>query len=249
MAHDPHRDDGVRLQKVIAQAGLASRRAAEEMILQGRVTVDGKPIRKLGTRIDPATQVLRVDGQRVEIDDTRHVVLALNKPEGMVSTMDDPEGRPCLSDVLVEYPERLYHVGRLDIDTSGLLLLTNDGELANRLTHPSYGIEKTYVARVHGEVKPYVRKKLLRGVELEDGLVKADKFRVRDTLGDISAVEITVHEGRNRMVRRMLDAVGFPVRELVRVRFGPIRLDRLKPGTTRRVKGEELLSLYDVVDL
>lgn len=249
MAHDPHRDDGVRLQKVIAQAGLASRRAAEEMILQGRVTVDGKPIRKLGTRIDPATQVLRVDGQRVEIDDTRHVVLALNKPEGMVSTMDDPEGRPCLSDVLVEYPERLYHVGRLDIDTSGLLLLTNDGELANRLTHPSYGIEKTYVARVHGEVKPYVRKKLLRGVELEDGLVKADKFRVRDTLGDISAVEITVHEGRNRMVRRMLDAVGFPVRELVRVRFGPIRLDRLQPGTTRRVKGEELLSLYDVVDL
>lgn len=249
MANDPHRDGGIRLQKVMAQAGVASRRAAEEMILAGRVSVDGKPVRKLGTRIDPATQVLRVDGQRIALDETKHIVLALNKPEGMVSTMDDPEGRPSLSDALIEYPQRLYHVGRLDIDTSGLLLLTNDGELANRLTHPSFGIEKTYVARVHGEVKPYVRKKLLAGIELDDGFVKADRFRVRDTLGDISAVEVTVHEGRNRMVRRMLDAVGFPVRELVRVRFGPIRLERLQPGTTRRIRGDELLALYDAVDL
>lgn len=249
MANDPHQDGGVRLQKIISQAGFASRRAAEDMITQGRVSVDGKVVHKLGTRVDPSRQVVRVDGARVEVDETRHVVLALNKPEGMVSTMYDPEGRPCLSDVLVEYPERLYHVGRLDIDTSGLLLLTNDGELSNRLTHPSFGIEKTYVARVHGEVKPFVRKKLLRGVELDDGFARADRFRVRDTLGDISAVEITVHEGRNRIVRRMLDAVGFPVRELVRIQFGPIRLERLQPGTTRRVKGSELRALYDAVDL
>ncbi len=249
MAQDPHKEDGIRLQKVLSQAGIASRRAAEDMILQGRVSVDGKVVRKLGTRVDPTQQLVRVDGERVEIDETKHIVLALNKPEGMVSTMHDPEGRPCLSDLLVEYPERLYHVGRLDIDTSGLLLLTNDGELANRLTHPSYRVEKTYVARVHGEVKPFVRRELLRGVELEDGLAKADKFKVRDTFGDISAVEITLHEGRNRIVRRMMEAVGFPVRELVRIGFGPIRLDRLQPGTIRRIKGDDLKSLYDAVKL
>lgn len=249
MAKDPHKEGGVRLQKVISQAGIASRRAAEDMIVEGRVSVDGKVIRKLGTRVDPTKQVVRVDGERVQIDEAKHVVLALNKPEGMVSTMYDPEGRPCLADVLVEYPERLYHVGRLDIDTSGLLLLTNDGELANRLTHPSYGIEKTYVARVHGEVKAGVRKKLLQGIELEDGFVRADKFRVRDVYGDISAVEISIHEGRNRIVRRMMDAVGFPVRELVRIGFGPIHLDRLQPGTLRRIKGDDLRALYDSVNL
>ena len=249
MANDPHKEDGIRLQKIISQAGPASRRAAEDMILQGRVSVDGKVVRKLGTRVDPAKQVVRVDGERVEIDEKAHIVLALNKPVGMVSTMDDPDGRPCLSDLLADYPERLYHVGRLDVDTSGLLLLTNDGELANRLTHPSYGIEKTYVARVHGEVKPFVRRTLLRGVELEDGPVKADKFRVRDVLGDISAVEITLHEGRNRVVRRMMDAVGFPVRELVRIGFGPIHLDRLQPRGMRRIKGDELRRLYDSVQL
>ncbi|WP_099332996.1 pseudouridine synthase [Actinomyces minihominis] len=249
MAHDPHKEDGIRLQKVLSQAGIASRRAAEDMILQGRVSVDGKVVRKLGTRVDPTQQLVRVDGERVEIDETKHIVLALNKPEGMVSTMHDPEGRPCLSDLLVEYPERLYHVGRLDIDTSGLLLLTNDGELANRLTHPSYRVEKTYVARVHGEVKPFVRRELLRGVELDDGLAKADKFKVRDTFGDISAVQITLHEGRNRIVRRMMEAVGFPVRELVRIGFGPIHLDRLQPGTIRRVKGDDLKALYDAVKL
>ena len=146
----------------MTQAGVASRRAAEDLIVQGRVSVDGKVVRKLGTRVDPATQIVRVDGDRIEVDETKHIVLAFNKPVGMVSTMYDPDGRPCLADVLVEYPERLYHVGRLDIDTSGLLLLTNDGELANRLTHPSYEVEKTYVARVHGEVKPGVRRELLR---------------------------------------------------------------------------------------
>ena len=249
MRNDPHQEDGVRLQKVLSQAGVASRRAAEEMILKGRVTVDGVPVRKLGTRVDPDKQVIHVDGERVITNQAKHIVMALNKPTGMVSTMFDPEGRPCLADVLVDYPERLYHVGRLDIDTSGLLLLTNDGELANRLTHPRYEIEKTYVARVHGEVRPGLRQKLLRGVELEDGPIKVDHFAVKETYGDITTVEITVHEGRNRLVRRLLDEVGFPVRELVRVRFGPVRLDRLQPGTTRRVKGNDLVALYKAVGL
>ena len=190
-----------------------------------------------------------MDGSRIITEPAKHVVLALNKPEGMVSTLSDPEGRPCISDLLVDYPERLYNVGRLDIDTQGLLLLTNDGELAHRLMHPSYEIEKTYLARVHGEVKPWVRKKLLGGIELEDGPVRADSFTVKDTLGDVSAVEVKVHEGRNRMVRRMLAEVGLPVSELIRTQFGPIRLDRLKPGDLRRVKGGQLQELYDQVGL
>ncbi len=249
MAKDPHDDGGVRLQKVLAQAGVASRRASEEMIVEGRVTVDGVQVRKLGTRVDPSRQVIHVDGSRILTAPAKHVVLALNKPIGMVSTMSDPEGRPSLADVLDEYPERLHHVGRLDIDTSGLLLLTNDGELANRLTHPSYEVKKTYVARVHGEVKPWVRKRLLEGVELDDGPARADSFRVKDVFGDISAVEISLHEGRNRIVRRMMDEVGFPVRELVRTQFGPIKLERLKSGNLRRIKSNDLTALYDAVSL
>ena len=155
--------------------------------------------------------------------------------------MSDPEGRPTLLDLIADYPERLYHVGRLDIDTSGLLLLTNDGELANRLTHPSYEVPKTYVARLHGEVKPYIRRTLLDGIELEDGPIAVDSFRVVDTYGDITTVEIVVHEGRNRLVRRMMDEVGFPVRELVRTAFGPIHLDRLQ--------GNALVALYSSVGL
>ncbi len=249
MKKDPHQNDGVRLQKVLSQAGISSRRAAEELILQGRVSVDGQQVRKLGTRVNPDKQTIHVDGERVLTDPAKHVVLALNKPEGVVSTMSDPEGRPCLADYLADYPERLYHVGRLDIDTSGLLLLTNDGELSNRLTHPSYEVEKTYVARIHGDVKPGVRKRLLRGIDLEDGPVKVDSFKVMESYGDITTVEITVHEGRNRLVRRIMDEVGHPVRELVRVKFGPITLDRLRPGGIRRVKGNDLTALYGAVGL
>lgn len=249
MRNDPHVPEGIRLQKVLSQAGIASRRAAEDLISAGRVQVDGKVVRTLGVRVDPDRQVIHVDGERVILDETRHVVLAVNKPVGMVSTMSDPEGRPTLSDLLIDYPERLYHVGRLDIDTSGLLLLTNDGELANRLTHPRWGVEKTYVARVHGEVRPGVRRRLLEGIELEDGPIRADSFKVLETFGDITTVEITVHEGRNRIVRRMMDHVGFPVRELVRTKFGPVRLDHLQPGTTRRVKGGVLTALYGEVGL
>lgn len=249
MKNDPHVEGGERLQKVLAQAGVASRRASEQMILDGRVVVDGKVVRKLGTRVDPETQAIHVDGSRILTQPAKHIVLAVNKPEGMVSTLSDPDGRPCIADLLEEYPERLYNVGRLDIDTSGLLLVTNDGELAHRLMHPSYEIEKTYVARVHGEVKPWVRKKLMGGIELEDGPIRADSFTVKDTFGDISAVEIKVHEGRNRMIRRMMDEVNYPVTELVRTGFGPIRLERLQPGTLRRIKGDDLVALYDTVGL
>ena len=249
MRNDPHVQGGIRLQKVLSQAGIASRRAAEELIREGRVSVDGHVVTAMGTRVDPGHQVIHGDGALVITDESKHIVMALNKPVGMVSTMDDPEGRPCLTDIIGDYPERLYHVGRLDIDTSGLLLLTNDGELANRLTHPRYEVPKTYVARVHGEVKPQVRKQLLKGIELEDGPIAVDGFRVVETFGDITAVEIRVHEGRNRLVRRLMDAVGFPVRELVRTEFGPIRLERLQPGTTRRVKGNMLVGLYSCVGL
>ncbi|MCI1642033.1 pseudouridine synthase [Schaalia naturae] len=249
MRNDPYVSGGIRLQKVLSQAGIASRRAAEQMIQDGRVAVDGQVVTVLGMRVDPERQAIHVDGERVILDETKHVVLAVNKPVGVVSTMSDPEGRESLTDLIGDYPERLYHVGRLDIDTSGLLLLTNDGELANRLTHPSYEIPKTYVARVHGEVKGGVRRQMLSGLELEDGPIAADAFRVVDTFGDITTVEITVHEGRNRIVRRMMDAVGFPVRELVRTQFGPIHLDHLQPGTTRRVKGNALTALYGAVGL
>lgn len=249
MRKDLYTAGGVRLQKVLAQAGVASRRAAEQMIADGRVSVDGQVVRGQGMRVDPTAQVIHVDGERLILDETKHVVLAINKPVGVVSTMSDPEGRPTVADIVAGYPERLYHVGRLDIDTSGLLLLTNDGELANRLTHPSYEISKTYVARLHGEVRPGVKRRLMAGIELEDGPIAVDGFRVVDTYGDITTVEITVHEGRNRLVRRMMDAVGFPVHELVRTGFGPIRLDHLQPGTSRRVKGNALTALYGAVGL
>ena len=222
MRANPYTEGGVRLQKVLAQAGVASRRASEQMIADGRVSVDGTVVRSQGIRVDPAKQVIHVDGERLILDETKHIVLAVNKPIGTVSTMSDPEGRPTIADLIADYPERLYHVGRLDIDTSGLLLLTNDGELANRLTHPSYEIRKTYVARLHGEVKPGVKRTLMNGIELEDGPIKVDSFRIVDTYGDITTVEIVVHEGRNRLVRRMMEAVGYPVRELVRTGFGPI---------------------------
>lgn len=249
MRNDPHVPDGIRLQKVLAQAGVASRRASEELIEDGRVQVDGKVVRTLGLRVDPQRQVIHVDGERLILDEQRHIVLAVNKPVGVVSTMSDPEGRPTLSDLIVDRTDRLYHVGRLDIDTSGLILLTNDGELANRLMHPKYEVPKTYIARVHGEVKPGARRRLLEGIELEDGPIRADSFRVMETYGDITTVEIVVHEGRNRIVRRMMEAVGYPVRELVRTKFGPVKLERLQPGTTRRVKGNALVALYSAVGL
>ena len=248
MKNDPHVDSGIRLQKVISQAGVASRRHAEILITSGRVRVDDKVVRKLGTRVDPSRQVIHVDGERLLLD-TESLTIALNKPVGVVSTMDDPEGRACLADYTQDYNQRLFHVGRLDTDTAGLILLTNDGELAHRLMHPSFEIPKTYVATVPGEVPRGLRKKMLRGIELEDGPVQVQDFRTKDQYGDLTLVELTLHEGRNRIVRRLLESVGFPVVELVRTQFGPVKIGRLHPGVTRKGDGAVLQELYKAVNL
>jgi 23S rRNA pseudouridine2605 synthase len=238
----------VRLQKVLAAAGLGSRRACEELIASGRVEVDGRIVREQGVRVDPATAVIRVDGQRVA---TRSdlVVVAVNKPRGMLSSMSDDRGRPCLGDLVAGRAERLFHVGRLDADTEGLILLTNDGELANRLAHPSYGVSKTYLATVAGPVARSVGRELLAGVELEDGPARADQYRVLQALPGEVLLEIVLHEGRNHIVRRMLESVGHPVRRLVRTRVGPIRLGEQRPGTVRRLSASQTNQLYNAVGL
>jgi 23S rRNA pseudouridine2605 synthase len=245
---DVHVEGGVRLQKVLAQAGLGSRRASEEMIANGRVEVDGQVVTELGVRVDPATAVIHVDGLRIQLDQAK-VTLALNKPLGVVSTMDDPKGRPTVADLIKNREERLFHVGRLDADSEGLLLLTNDGELANRLSHPKYEIAKTYLVTVEGEVYPRVGRELLKGVELDDGVAKMDAVHVLQQIDGFAMLEVVLHEGRNRIVRRMFEAVGHPVTRLVRTRIGPIVLGDLKPGRTRVLGRTELGTLMNAVDL
>ncbi|MEY4169032.1 MAG: hypothetical protein RLZ94_105 [Actinomycetota bacterium] len=241
-------DDGVRLQKVLAAAGIGSRRACEELIAQGRVEVDGRIVREQGLRIDPLHAVVRVDGERVPTaPDT--VVLALNKPRGVVTAMVDDLGRPCVGDYVTERTERLFHVGRLDSDTEGLLLLTNDGVLAQNLAHPSHGVAKTYVALVPGPIPRDVGRQLRAGVELDDGPASVDSFAILEATPNKALVEVTLHEGRNHIVRRLLQAVGHPVEELVRTQVGPIRLGQLRPGRTRVVTGPELHSLYTAAGL
>jgi pseudouridine synthase len=224
-----------RLQKAMAAAGVASRRVSEQMIIAGRVRVNGVVVRELGARIEPSVDELVVDGTVVQLDATRRYIM-LNKPAGVVSTMSDENGRPDLREFTSRYEDRLYNVGRLDAETSGLLLLTNDGELANVLAHPRYGVEKTYIASVRGEVSPATIRRLLEGVELDDGPIAADKAR---TVGEASRgrsmVELTLHSGRNRIVRRMLAEVGHPVIDLVRRRFGPLTLGTLATGATREL--------------
>ncbi|MDV6013425.1 pseudouridine synthase [Haloechinothrix sp. LS1_15] len=239
---------GVRLQKVLARAGVASRRAAEELIVQGRVRVDGAIVRELGTRVDPDSAVIHVDDTRVVVREDL-TYLAMNKPRGVHTTMADEQGRPCVGDLVADREERLFHVGRLDADTEGLLLLTNDGELTHRLMHPSYEVSKTYLAEVSGTVQGRVIQQVLDGIELEDGPVAPDRFRVVDTLPGRTLVEIVLHEGRNRIVRRTLAAVGHPVQRLVRTAFGEVRLGGAKPGALRELTREELGSLFRAVDL
>jgi len=244
-------DEGVRLQKVLSQAGIASRRVAEKMIRDGRVEVDGVVITEMGTRVDPAVSVIRVDGARITLDDTL-VHLAINKPLGMHSTMSDDRGRPCVGD-LVEYRVRgnkkLFHVGRLDADTEGLLLLTNDGELAHRLMHPSYEVPKTYLATVEGAVPRGLGRKLRDGIELDDGPVRVDDFAVVDAVPGKSLVRVTLHEGRKRLVRRLLAEVGFPVKELVRTDIGSVTLGEQRPGSIRVLTQKEIGELYKAVGL
>jgi 23S rRNA pseudouridine2605 synthase len=241
-------DGLVRLQKYLAQSGVASRRKCEELMLEGQVEVDGEVVTRLGTKIDPATAVVRVGGKRLP-PISPHVYLVLNKPRGVVSTMSDPEGRRTLQDLVADRPERLFHVGRLDTDTSGLILLTNDGDFAHRMAHPSYEVDKTYVAEVEGEVSKATLRRLLDGVELDDGPVTVSQARLVSHGPGRSIVELVIHEGRNRIVRRLLDHVGHPVRRLTRTALGPVRLDRLKSGELRELTLDELGALLDTARL
>ncbi|WP_298177934.1 pseudouridine synthase [Saccharomonospora sp.] len=238
--------EGVRLQKVLAKAGVASRRASEELIAAGRVSVDGVVVRELGRRVDPDTAVIHVDGTRVQVRDDL-VYLALNKPRGVHSTMTDEQGRPCVGDYVADRPERLFHVGRLDADTEGLLLLTNDGDLAHKLMHPSFHVTKTYLAEVEGTVARGLGKRLKAGVRLSDGPVTADAFRIKDVRPGRTLVEIVLHEGRKHIVRRLLAEVGHPVRKLVRIAIGEVRLGTTKPGKLRVLTQQEVGSLYRAV--
>jgi 23S rRNA pseudouridine2605 synthase len=242
-------EDGlIRLQKLLAQCGVASRRKCEELMLAGAVEVDGEVVTRLGTKVDPRTAVVRVQGKRLP-PPSPHAYLVLNKPRGVVSTMSDPEGRRTLTDVLAEQAPsygRMFHVGRLDTDTSGLLLLTNDGDFAHAMAHPSYEVEKTYVAEVDGRVSKATVKQLLDGVTLEDGPVAVSRARVTAQAAERSVVELVIHEGRNRIVRRLLDHVGHPVRRLTRTQFGPVRLGNLTVGELRELTNDELGVLLDL---
>jgi 23S rRNA pseudouridine2605 synthase len=239
---------GERLQKVLARAGLGSRRACERLIDEGRVEVDGEVVRRQGVRVDPATAVIRVDGMRLAAaPDLVH--LALNKPEGVVSTMSDPEGRPCLGDYVEGRRQRLFHVGRLDVATEGLILLTNDGELAHRLMHPSHEVSKTYVADVPAPIPRDLGRRLRDGVLLEDGLARVDGFRVVSSAAGRALVELVLHDGRNHVVRRMLEAVDHPVGRLVRTKIGTVALGDLRPGKLRPLNRPELGDLYEAAGL
>jgi 23S rRNA pseudouridine2605 synthase len=239
---------GVRLQKVLAAAGVGSRRHCEELIGAGRVEVDGQTVRRFGARVDPEHQVIRVDGKR--IPSRQDVVyLAFNKPPKVLTAMSDDRGRRTITDFLGDRAQRLFHVGRLDYDTEGLMLLTNDGELAHRLAHPSYEVAKTYLADVPGPVPRDVGRRLATGIELDDGVAVADRFRVLEQSGARALVEITLHEGRKHIVRRMLAEAGHPVSRLVRTTVGPVRLGNLRPGTTRDLTTREIGELYAAVGL
>lgn len=248
---DEDKPKGERLQKVLAKAGVASRRHAEILIDAGRVEVNGKIISKQGVKVNPSVDVIRVDGVRVNVNE-EHEYFVLNKPRGMQSTMSDNLGRPCVGDVVSEKVaagQRLFHVGRLDADTEGLLILTNDGELANRLMHPKHEVTKTYLATVLGEADRKLVRQLKEGIELEDGLAKADFAQVVDTNQGYSLVRLELHEGRKHIVRRMLKEAGFPVQRLVRTKLHTVQLGDMKPGGLRALNSSELTSLYKAVEM
>jgi 23S rRNA pseudouridine2605 synthase len=235
-----------RLQRALARAGFGSRRACEEVIDAGRVEVNGR-VATLGDRVDPERDEVRVDGRRVGVDPgLRH--LALHKPRGVTTTMRDPHAERDLRGLLPKGP-RVFPVGRLDRDTEGLLLLTNDGDLAHRLAHPRHGVEKEYLAEVEGTPTARQLGRLRRGVSLEDGVARALEARAAGRSGARGAVRLVLAEGRKREVRRMLDAVGLPVRRLVRTRVGPVRLGRLRPGEVRELTPAEVRALYRVAGL
>jgi 23S rRNA pseudouridine2605 synthase len=234
----------MRLNKIIADAGITSRRGADELIADGRVTVDGRPIRELGAKIDPDNHEVAVDGETIKRSLTKSY-LVLHKPKGVLSTMFDPEGRPSLADFIDLRKERLFHVGRLDKDSEGLILLTNDGDLTFRATHPSFGLEKTYIIEFEGRLETGVDKVLLKGVELEDGMGRVLSFK------QLSAnwIEVKIHEGRYHIIRRLMEAVGVEVLRLIRTNFGPISLGDTPEGRWRDLNEQELLSIQKALDL
>lgn len=246
---DVHNPEGTRLQKLLASAGVGSRRTCERLIAEGHVQVDGHVVTDMGVRVDPETQQVHVDGDRVIFDESK-VYLAFNKPLNVVTSMHDELGRVDIGDYLGEgRKQRLFHVGRLDQDTEGLLLLTNDGELAHRLQHPAYGVTKTYLAQVPGPLPRDLGQQLRDGVELEDGPVRVDSFKVVDSSPGKAVVEVVLHEGRKHVVRRMMEAVGHPVLNLVRIKVGEVGLGTLKAGKMRALTRAEVSSLYDAAQL
>jgi len=234
----------MRLNKIIADAGITSRRGADELIADGRVTVDGRPIRELGAKIDPDNHEVAVDGETIRRSLTKSY-LVLHKPKGVLSTMYDPEGRPSLADFIDLRKERLFHVGRLDKDSEGLILLTNDGDLTFRATHPSFGLEKTYIIEFEGRLETGVDKVLLKGVELEDGMGRVLSFQ------QLSAnwIEVKIHEGRYHIIRRLMEAVGVEVLRLIRTNFGPISLGDTPEGRWRDLNEQELLNIQKALDV
>ena len=248
MTQLPDAPGGVRLQKVLAAAGIGSRRACEALIGEGRVSVNDEVVSSQGRRVDPEVDVIRVDTMR--INTARGLVyLAMNKPRGYVTAMSDPEGRPTVGDLVRDRTERLFHVGRLDADTEGLLLLTNDGELAHRLSHPSYEVPKTYLAEVIGPVARDVGRRLRDGVELDDGTVRVDSFKLVDSTSNRVLLELVLHEGRKHIVRRALAEVGHPVQRLLRTSVGPVQLGSQKPGKIRNLTRDELAGLFGLVGM
>ncbi len=249
-ADDDDTEAGIRLQKVLSAAGVASRRKAEELIRAGRVKVDGIVVREMGLRIDPDRAIVHVDGNRVVLREDL-VYLALNKMPGMLSTMSDDQGRPHIGQLVEDRPDagRLFHVGRLDMDSEGLLLLTNDGELAHRLTHPSFGVAKTYMAEIPAPVPRDLGRRLRAGVTLEDGPARVDGFQVVDVHNNRAVVEVVLHEGRKHIVRRLLAEVGHPVSRLVRTKIGEVQLGHQRPGTLRKLNPVEISLLYKAVGL
>jgi 23S rRNA pseudouridine2605 synthase len=238
-----------RLNKIIADAGIASRRAADQLILEGRVSVDGEIIIELGGKYDPEINDVKVDGESLTINKSK-TYLAFHKPAGIISTMSDPEGRANLGDYFKDRKDRLYHVGRLDKDSEGIILLTNDGDLAHRATHPSYGLEKRYLVEVEGEFNKQMSDQLLQGVRLEDGLARAMKvIHARAVSKNHHWVEITIHEGRFHIIRRLIESLGLKVLRLIRLDFGPINLGDMKAGRHRVLNSQEMTNLFTLLKL
>ena len=239
----------IRLNKIIADAGIASRRAADQLILEGRVSVDGQVVLELGNKFDPEISDIKVDGESLNVNKSK-TYLAFHKPAGVISTMSDPEGRSNLGDYFKDRKDRLYHVGRLDKDSEGLILLTNDGELAHRATHPSYGLEKRYLVEIEGEFNKQLSDQLLQGVRLEDGLARAVKVvHARAISKNHHWVEITIHEGRYHIIRRLIESLGLKVMRLIRLDFGPITLGEMKPGRHRVLNSQEMTNLFTALKI